>query len=116
MKLRTQLIIINFSKEVVNTSDSNDFHALIPSPETKNDLPEEKIDAKLFKSLSYMNCFQFIEQDSDGLKMRVKKDFFGGEFPFEVGYVVTSPYDDRQFLVAKTDPENSFLWFGLWEV
>jgi hypothetical protein len=101
---------------VILTPDSNEFQAMVPVPETGTKIPaEEKLDEKLYKSLSYLSGFQFIEKDSEGLKMRIKKDFFGGDFPFEVGYVVTSQYDDRQFLIAKIDAENSFLWFGLWE-
>jgi hypothetical protein len=75
----------------------------------------QKFDTKLYKSLSYLSNFEFIEKDDDGLKMRLKGDFFRGEFPFEVGYVVTSEYDDRQFLISKIDPPNGFLWFGLWQ-
>jgi hypothetical protein len=76
---------------------------------------DPKIDAKLYKSLSYLSNFEFIEKDDDGIKMRLKGEFFRGEFPFEVGYVITSDYDDRRFLIAKIDPHNGFLWFGLWE-
>ncbi len=109
--------IINSIKGVIFMPDSNEFQTMVPVPETRTQTPaEEKLDERLYKSLSYLSGFQFIEKDSDGLKMRVNKDFFGGDFPFEVGYVVTSQYDDRQFLVAKIDPENGFLWFGLWEV
>jgi hypothetical protein len=103
-------------KEVITTPDSNEFHAIVPAPAPDKEIPvEEKLDEKLYKSLSYLNSFQFIEKDDDGLKMRVKREFYGGDFPFETGYVVTSEYDDRQYLVVKTDPENNFLWFGLWE-
>ncbi len=76
---------------------------------------DHKIDIKLYKSLSYLSNFEFIEKDDYGLKMRLKKDFYRGEFPFEVGYVVTSEYDDRRFVISKIDPPNGFLWFGLWE-
>lgn len=101
---------------MIDTPKSNEFQPMVPVPAPDIQIPaDEKIDQKLFKSLSYLSQFQFIEKDGDGLKMRVKKECFGGDFPFLVGYVVTSQYDDRQFLVAKIDPENSFLWFGLWE-
>lgn len=99
---------------MILTPDSNEFQAMVPETDTQTPA-EDKLDEKLYKSLSYLSGFQFIEKDDDGLKMRVKKDSFGGDFPFEVGYKVTSQYDDRQFLVAKIDLENSFLWFGLWE-
>lgn len=101
---------------MIDTAESNEFQPIIPVPETDTETPvDEKLDEKLYKSLCYLSYFQFIEKDNDGLKMRVKKESFGGDFPFEVGYVVTSAYDDRQFLVAKIDPVNRFLWFGLWE-
>lgn len=89
---------------------------VIPLPEIANgNNAAEKLDAKLYKSLSYLCNFEFIEKDSDGLKMRLKRNSGDADFPFEVGYTVISDYDDRRFLVSKVDPENSFLWFGLWE-
>lgn len=101
---------------MIDTPDSNEFQAMTPVPATDTQTPaDEKLDEKLYKSLSYLSSLQFIEKDGDGLKLRVKKECFGGYFPFEVGYVVTSEYDDRRFLIVKTDPVNHFLWFGLWE-
>ncbi len=77
---------------------------------------DEEQEMEIYKSLCYMNDrFEFIERDEEGIKVRVKTKFLGGEFPYEVGYVIISEYDDRQFLVTKTDPANSFLWFGTWE-
>lgn len=71
---------------------------------------------ELFKSLSYMkDRFEFIERDDEGIKVRARTRFMGGEFPYEVGYVVVSAYDDRQFLVTKVDRPNQFVWFGTWE-
>lgn len=99
---------------MIDTPESNEFQGMVPAKDPQKPV-DEKLDQKLYKSLSYLSSFQFIEKDGDGLKMRVKKECFGGDFPFEVGYVVISEYDDRQFLIAKVDPANSFLWFGLWE-
>jgi hypothetical protein len=61
------------------------------------------------------NGLQFIEEDQDGMKMRVRTEFLGGEFPYEIGYLVISSYDDRKYVVTKVDQENQLLWFGMWE-
>ena len=99
---------------MIDTPDSNEFQPLISISEVITDA-NEKLDNKLYKSLTYLSDLQFIEKDIDGLKMRLKKDVYCGDYPFEVGYMITSPYDDRKFLIGKVDPLNGFLWFGLWE-
>ena len=77
---------------------------------------DETQELELFKSLRYMNDhFEFIEKDEEGIKVRVRTKFLAGEFPYEVGYVVVSDYDDRKFLVTRIDPQNLFIWFGSWE-
>lgn len=77
---------------------------------------DESRELEIFKSLQYLNDrFEFIERDQDGIKMRARTRFFGGEFPYEVGYVIISEYDDRHFLITKIDPQGSFVWFGTWE-
>jgi hypothetical protein len=77
---------------------------------------DETQELELFKSLRYMNDhFEFIEKDEEGLKVRVRTQFLAGEFPYEVGYVVVSDYDDRKFLVTRIDLQNLFVWFGSWE-
>jgi hypothetical protein len=101
---------------VIRTPDPEKIQPLVPAPEVASGNPAvEKLDIKLYKSLSYLSKFEFIEKDGDGLKMRLKNNFGGDSFPFEIGYTLISDYDDRRFLVSKVDPENSFLWFGLWE-
>ena len=73
-------------------------------------------DDLLLKSLSYLkDRFEFIEQDNEGIKMRVKSETSTDKFPYEVGFLVISDYDDRKFLVTKIDEGNRFIWFGLWE-
>lgn len=59
--------------------------------------------------------FEFIEQDNDGIKMRVRNELFADKFPYEVGFLVISGYDDRKFLITKIDQDNKFIWFGIWE-
>jgi hypothetical protein len=77
---------------------------------------DKSLEIELYKSLHYMNDrFEFIERDDEGIKVRVRAKFLGGEFPYEIGYVVVSDYDDRQFLVSKVDQKNLFIWFGTWE-
>jgi len=83
-------------------------------------LPEEfrnrKKEIQLYKSLSNLNdALEFMEQDSNGIKMKVVAKYFCDEFPFDIGYVIVSKYDDRKFLVTKIDPLNSCLWLGAWE-
>lgn len=72
----------------------------------------KSLDFQLYKSLTYLPHLEFIEQDSEGMKMRV---LISGDFPYQVGYTEISNYDDRKFLVTKVDPEHRFLWFGLWD-
>lgn len=69
----------------------------------------------MYKSLTYLPYLEFIEQDSEGMKMRVRTEFVTGDFPYEVGYLEISNYDDRKFLVTKVDPEHHFVWFGIWD-
>lgn len=89
---------------------------IIPVEIIEEPFEDESLELELYKSLHFMkDRFEFIERDADGLKMRVKSKFLGDEFPYEVGYVVVSDYDDRKFLVTKTDPPNQFMWFGSWE-
>ena len=77
---------------------------------------DETQEIELFKSLRYMNDqFEFIEKDEEGLKVRVRTKFLAGEFPYEIGFVVVSDYDDRKFLITQTNPQNLFIWFGSWE-
>lgn len=83
-------------------------------------LPEEftnrEKELQIYKSLCNLNdALEFMEQDSNGIKMKVTTKYFGGEFPFDVGYVLISKYDDRKFLVTKVDPLNNCLWLGVWE-
>jgi hypothetical protein len=47
--------------------------------------------------------------------MKVVVKYFCDEFPFDIGYVLVSKYDDRKFLVTKIDPSNGLLWLGVWE-
>ena len=71
---------------------------------------------QLYKSLCNLNdALEFMEQDSNGIKMKVTTKYFGGEFPFDIGYVLISKYDDRKFLVTKIDIPNNCLWLGAWE-
>ncbi|MGE5607287.1 MAG: hypothetical protein ACM3YE_16555 [Bacteroidota bacterium] len=83
-------------------------------------LPDEfnnrEKELQLYKSLSNLNdALEFMEQDGNGIKMRVIAKYFCGEFPFDIGYVLVSKYDDRKFLVTKIDPPNGYLWLGAWE-
>ena len=72
--------------------------------------------ARLFKSINYLNGgLEFEDKDEDGIRMKVKPEFLGNEFAYDVGYVVISEYDERKFLVTKVDQENNRLWFGIWE-
>lgn len=67
---------------------------------------DESLEIELYKSLQYMSGrFEFIERDGGGIKVRVKAQFLGGEFPYEIGYVVVSDYDDRRFIVTQVDPQ-----------
>lgn len=71
---------------------------------------------QIYKSLCNLNdALEFVEQDENGIKMKVFTKYLGGEFPFDVGYVLISKYDDRKFLVTKIDPVNQCLWLGVWE-
>ncbi len=71
---------------------------------------------QLYKSLSNLNdALEFLEQDINGIKMKVVAKYFCDEFPFDIGYVLVSKYDDRKFLVTKIDPANGYLWLGAWE-
>lgn len=81
-----------------------------------DELNNHEKELQLYKSLSNLNdALEFVEQDSNGIKMKVLSKYFCGEFPFDVGYVLVSKYDDRKFLVTKIDPPNSYLWLGAWE-
>jgi hypothetical protein len=71
---------------------------------------------QLYKSLCNLSdALEFLERDDNGIKMKVTTKYFGGEFPFDIGYVLVSKYDDRKFLVTKIDPSNNCLWLGAWE-
>ncbi|NLY76414.1 MAG: hypothetical protein GX075_14160 [Firmicutes bacterium] len=90
----------------------SDFEALAPFEE----INDRKKGLRLYKSLCNLNdALEFVERDSNGIKMKVATKYFGGEFPFDIGFVLKSKYDDRKFLVTKIDPSNSCLWLGLWE-
>ena len=98
-------------RSVIATGDE-----IIPVEIIEEPFEDDTLEIDLYKSLHFMkDRLEFIERDADGLKMRVRSKFFGGEFPYEVGYVVVSDYDDRKFLVTKIDPQNQFMWFGSWE-
>lgn len=89
---------------------------IIPVEVIVEPFEDERLEFELYKSLSFMKeRFEFIEKDADGLKIRVKGKFNAGEFPYEVGYIVVSDYDDRKFLITRIEPQNQFLWFGSWE-
>lgn len=80
------------------------------------EMEKREKDLQLYKSLCNLNdALEFTEQDSYGIKMKVTTKYFGGEFPFDIGYVLISKYDDRKFLVTKVDPIDSCLWLGVWE-
>lgn len=82
-------------------------------PKTATDRKKE---IQLYKSLSNLNdALEFVEQDDNGIKMRVVVKYFCDEFPFDIGYVLVSKYDDRKFLVTKIDPSDGLLWLGVWE-
>lgn len=71
---------------------------------------------QLYKSLCNLNdALEFMEQDDNGIKMKVATKYFGGDFPFDIGYILISKYDDRKFLVTKIDSSASCLWLGFWE-
>lgn len=71
---------------------------------------------QLYKSLSNLSdALEFMEQDDNGIKMKVIAKYFCGEFPFDIGYVLISKYDDRKFLITKIDPPNGYLWLGIWQ-
>lgn len=83
-------------------------------------LPAKEIDRekeiRLYKSICNLSdALEFMERDDDGIKMKVTAKYFGGEFPFDIGYVLVSKYDDRRFLVTKVDLPNSNIWLGFWE-
>ncbi|HBF36306.1 MAG TPA: hypothetical protein DDW50_03195 [Firmicutes bacterium] len=89
---------------------------IIPVEVIVEPFEDERLEMDLYKSLSFMkDRFDFIEKDADGLKVRVKGKFIGSEFPYEIGYIVVSDYDDRKFLITQVDPQNQFIWFGSWE-
>lgn len=89
---------------------------IVPAEIIIEPFEDETQEIELFKSLHYMNDqFELIEKDDEGIKVRVRSRFLGGEFPYEVGYVVVSDYDDRKFLITKIDRPNLFVWFGTWE-
>lgn len=90
----------------------SDFESIM-LPEGINDREKE---LQLYKSLCNLSdALEFVERDDNGIKMKVTTRYFGGEFPFDVGYVLVSKYDDRKFLVTKIDLPESFLWLGVWE-
>jgi hypothetical protein len=96
---------------VITTRDE-----IVPAMIIIEPVVDETGEYELFKSLHFMkDRFEFIEKDEEGLKMRVRNKFIGGEFPYEIGFVVVSDYDDRKFLITQTDPQNLFIWFGSWE-
>lgn len=86
----------------------------LAKPIENNEIREK--DLQLAKSLNYLSDrLEFIEKDENGIKLRVKNEYYRGDFPFETGFVVVSAYDDRKFLVTQIDPDNKFIWFGIWE-
>jgi hypothetical protein len=96
---------------VVTTRDE-----MIPVEIIVEPFEDQRLEIELYKSVHFMkDIFEFIERDADGLKVRVRSKFLGGDFPYEVGYIVVSDYDDRKFLVTRIDPKNQFMWFGSWE-
>ena len=98
-------------KGVIKTQDE-----IIPVEIIVEPFEDESLEIELYKSLHFMkDHFEFIEKDANGLKVRVRSKFLAGEFPYEVGYIVISDYDDRKFLVTQIDPQNQFMWFGSWE-
>ncbi|HBE80056.1 MAG TPA: hypothetical protein DDW65_20085 [Firmicutes bacterium] len=89
---------------------------IIPVEIIEEPFEDESLELELYKSLYFMkDRFEFIERDEAGLKVRVRGKLMRDEFPYEVGYVVVSDYDERKYLVTRIDPENSFIWFGSWE-
>jgi hypothetical protein len=89
---------------------------IIPVEVIVEPFEDQRLEMELYKSLSFMkDRFDFIEKDADGLKFRVKGKLLGSEFPYEIGYIVVSEYDDRKFLITQVDPQNQFIWFGSWE-
>ena len=102
---------IREKRGVIPTADE-----IIPVEIIVEPYEDHRLEMDLYKSLSFMkDRFDFIEQDEDGLKVRVKGKFLGREFPYEIGYIVVSDYDDRKFLITRIDPQNQFVWFGSWE-
>lgn len=81
------------------------------------EIPNHEKELQLYKSLSNLNdALEYVEHDDNGIKMKVFVKYFGDEFPFDIGYVLVSKYDDRKFLITKIDPQNGYLWLGAWEV
>ena len=79
-------------------------------------LPNGEKELQLYKSLSNLNdALEYVGHDHNGIKMKVFVKYFGGDFPFDIGYVLVSKYDDRKFLITKIDPLNGYLWLGAWE-
>lgn len=83
-------------------------------------LPEQEIDREkeiqLYKSICNLSdAMEFVERDGNGIKMKVTTRYLGGEFPYDIGYVLISKYDDRKFLVTKVDLINNYIWLGIWE-
>jgi hypothetical protein len=103
--------LINKQGRVIATRNE-----IIPVEIIEEPYEDESLEWQLYKSLHFMkDRFEFIEKDGDGLKIRLRSKFREGEFPYEIGYVVVSDYDDRKFLITKIDPQNQFVWFGSWE-
>jgi hypothetical protein len=104
-------IMKSTKRGVIPTGDE-----IIPVEVIVEPFEDERLEMDLYKSLNFMkDRFEFIEMDADGLKVRLKGKVNISEFPYEVGYIVISDYDDRKFLITRTDPQNQFIWFGSWE-
>jgi hypothetical protein len=89
---------------------------IIPVEIIEEPFEDDSLELELYKSLRFMkDHFEFIERDEEGLKVRARGKWMRDEFPYEIGYVVVSDYDERKYLVTRIDPENSFIWFGSWE-
>ena len=77
---------------------------------------DRKKGLQIYKSLCNLNdALEFVDQDNEGIKMKVNTKYYGGEIPFDIGYVLISKYDDRKFLITKIDHQNEWLWLGVWE-